>query len=698
MVSVDRDQLRVVERLSAGDNVYVDAVAGAGKTATILAALQQQSAHRRSLVLMYNKNLQVETARQHSGPGVAMITTIHAAVGAAYDRRGHVRDDDTLRAVLADPSLRLHVDYTTLDLIVVDEAQDLRQFHVNFIRRLVCANPRAQLMILGCSRQVLYRFYRVSPADERYLELCPRIFDNGRPWVRIPLHRSYRLTPSMARYVNLHWRDAQVCSAQAEGSDCLPVTHIVAHAWDDCVLRAIVTRCRTYGGANVVVIAHTTRGLERLATSIHRKTGIPVFIKDSDTHAERDDKLMSGKLNFMTFCATKGLGFPCVVAFVSDRFRPSSMQSTHDTNVALTRASHELVVVQSPKWGVVTGEQTGLTAEVLAARLGPAVAIVREPSAWVPPTVAGQLNFETSSLSVTALCHRLEMEQTLLALMQVEPEPNTDDGAIESDGIVPGRTHGTYEDVSSIIGTALPFIHAEQTGRRFIELIDWPPNPACKLEPSALRRYRDVLAGVDVSTRQPADCAFLTFPKRSDAPHRARYERLLHRVQRLVELPVGDLEFLMVCEKVKHDGRRYVLEQLHPGAAWLTPPLIERGTRRLHALGLCRHETVVACSQQWIHGRVDGFDSTCRPVELKFCKGDLTANHRIQAALYLCLLPEAPSILLYNYRTGERLRITCGARAEFLAKAVDLKHRRAAPTLTDDAFVALTTDPARIDL
>lgn len=184
----------IVDHLERGYNIVVDAVAGSGKTTTVISLVE--SAHKRgqsSLVLMYNASVAAST-RKRCRSGRAVISTVHAAF---HNLCGctTVHNDDTLDTVLSSPLICS----SSFDVLVVDEAQDLDPLLARAIHRLITLCRIRQLVFLGDSRQCIYGFKGARPC---YLTDAPALWESELCWVRLGLTCTYRLTQPMTHFVN----------------------------------------------------------------------------------------------------------------------------------------------------------------------------------------------------------------------------------------------------------------------------------------------------------------------------------------------------------------------------------------------------------------------------------------------------------------------------------------------------------------
>lgn len=176
------EQTAVLDASVAGRNILCRAVAGAGKTTTLL-LLAARSPGRRHLLLTYNKRLQLEVceraqrairARVELGhpPGCPVdVRTYHSAAGGAYETVVR-NDEDFRRAVAAAPACPQR-----FDVLLLDEAQDMQVEYYAFVRHLLAANPTAQVVVVGDELQTINEYRGAHPG---FLTEAAAIFETRR--------------------------------------------------------------------------------------------------------------------------------------------------------------------------------------------------------------------------------------------------------------------------------------------------------------------------------------------------------------------------------------------------------------------------------------------------------------------------------------------------------------------------------------
>jgi superfamily I DNA/RNA helicase len=223
------EQAAVVHALLEGRHATVNAVAGSGKTTTVLflaANLLVERRGRRILLLTYNKDLKEETRIRVEKLGLRDQVEAHSfhAAGYKYYSDECAKDHGLRHCVLSErPAWRTKP--APYDFVVIDEAQDVDRLKFAFTARLVqkslldaagAAAKQPQFLVIGDERQAIYDYLG---ADARFLRFADRGVwsapEDARPWARLKLTMSFRITPPMASFVSeimLHSPDYIVSS------------------------------------------------------------------------------------------------------------------------------------------------------------------------------------------------------------------------------------------------------------------------------------------------------------------------------------------------------------------------------------------------------------------------------------------------------------------------------------------------------
>ena len=218
------EQQIVIDNLKKGYNVVCSAVAGSGKSSTVLATSKQLS-DKQILQVTYNSSLRLEIKEKVKAFALENIKihTFHSLAVKYYSTDCHT-DTGIRRILLNNTPPRSEI--SKVELCMLDEFQDCSDLYFRFIVKFLrdMGSP-VQLLILGDPLQCLYEF---KGADTRFLTMSDQIWSgfellSSATFVHCTLRMSYRITNHMASFVNDAMFGNDMMSACKDGE---PVTYI----------------------------------------------------------------------------------------------------------------------------------------------------------------------------------------------------------------------------------------------------------------------------------------------------------------------------------------------------------------------------------------------------------------------------------------------------------------------------------------
>lgn len=196
-IQLSEEQENILHCYQKGGNLTVVAVAGAGKTTTIL-LLAKHCPEKQFLVLTYNRRLSDETKCRIKKWNITNVEmqTYHGFCTKYY---GQSHNDAMFsKLVTASPNNQMSGRLKCFDTIIIDEMQDMTELYYNFIsNKLKHMNESLQMILLGDPRQTIYQF---NGGHEKYL-LDPETHWL-RPFTKCHLDTTYRLTHKITNVVN----------------------------------------------------------------------------------------------------------------------------------------------------------------------------------------------------------------------------------------------------------------------------------------------------------------------------------------------------------------------------------------------------------------------------------------------------------------------------------------------------------------
>lgn len=341
MLPIPSDEQQLIcDALASGKNVIVNAVAGAGKTTTVLLSMLTDS-ERPSLLLTYNMELK-NTTRDATLEHEIFNLEVHSynSFGVKY-----ISDDcKTDSGFLTDYEVKSLPQY---EKIYIDEIQDCTHMYYELIIKILDTQHDVQLCVLGDYKQTIFAF---KGADSRYLTLADKIFKTNREWVHLDLETSYRLTRPMANVMNKSVLHEDKFKAVKDGP---PVKMYIMHPNSVyTIVRKLLNEPGVTPGDIFILNYSTKSTTKRMIALENGLENIPRIVLNDDS-GRIDGKVIAGKLVISSFHRVKGLGRSKVIVMgfdagyhFSDRAAVKDLCS-NPMYVGLTRATNELILIHA---------------------------------------------------------------------------------------------------------------------------------------------------------------------------------------------------------------------------------------------------------------------------------------------------------------------------------------------------------------
>ena len=463
---LSKEQLSVLETLKM-HNVITSAVAGAGKT-TLALQLVRAFSGSKFLVVTYNRALSQDCNQKIRALALGdrvKCFTYHALMAKVCKQKCF---NDSMFLDLLHHHLQnvSGLDFQ-FDALVVDEMQDQRLHHYQFLTALLCQLKKTdcRFLFVGDNNQLLYDFYKQNPADTRYLGLAATLFSRFTTvgFKKVALSVSFRTTPKIAAFVNHTCSGSNMTSGNTTAPN-EPVRYVVCNLYSYRTVHYLYHLIREHGQENVLFVSNTvtkSRSLKFIINALRGK-GISFFVSRNDYPPATSAVLKNGKVSVETYCGVKGLERKCVVVFGLGYTKFRSGQRDNKQNqvyVALTRSCGGLLyVMHSCDFGApwLTGLDPG-TVEVIEHRTLPlaknSAATSQTRNGPLLPTIELQDALKFIDISVLSEAVRL------VDVKELAPAIKT---AFRS--VI--RFGNRFEDVRVIVSIALPMmLEFEHTGK-----------------------------------------------------------------------------------------------------------------------------------------------------------------------------------------------------------------------------------------
>ena len=707
------EQRAVIEAVIGGRyNVQVNAVAGSGKTSTLLHVANLVPREEKVLALLYSARLKGETREKAAGLSLTNlhVHSFHAFAVGHYDKRA--TKDDGLALIVEDDTTPVRSFH--YDLVIIDEIQDLTPLLSDFVFKILRDNrsKRVRLLVLGDDRQNIFAF---KSADARYLTLSPSVFSrvNDLPWLKLPLRTTFRLTKNMAAFMNLNVLHYPLFEATKAPGPCVQYNR--GNSWDVAKDLAEelgdMLKSREIKPDDIFIIGPSIKQgsasrqtpMNTLANLLLAE-GWPYYAPISEEQQLSDDSARN-KIVVSTFHQTKGLERKVVVifGFCNKYFQFFARQDDpracpNILYVACTRATERLILVAED----VRGNKLPFLNDVSESSDH---LEVRDVSRMRSGEI---MNPKPSSVTVTRLCKYLPenlaaLAASFLKTRQLVPpfqSPSLESHVETSPGLV--------EEVYELNGLAIPALFE----RRKTQKPSTIQEEACFELTTSIKEERSVSSNVTLSLLEETEKTYgvndVSAHLRLATIYSYTQSGFLSKpqlIQKYDWLSLGQAE---ECIKVlsSHLTGKVIYEySVDYTRRFPFPPLPDDPE------DVEIDEEICAAASVSIKGRIDAITPDGVLWELK-CVNRLDPEHLLQLAVYAWIVQRRGGVdatqkkkrklkpikgyRLLNMRTGELLELV--SSFDEIESAVSLlveKHIKGDPKLSDEQFMSAIDAKAR---
>lgn len=696
--ATSEEQQNAINFILAGDNVVLDAVAGSGKSTTVLSLACQVPDKVRILQLAYNAILrkEVKTKLRERDIKNVKVHTFHSLAVKYYLLSAHT--DTGIRKIIRE-DMPTKAPIPKFEIIVLDEAQDMSFLYFQFMAKFaIDMGTRFQLCILGDYMQGIYEF---KGADIRSLTQAHIIWKchpllSSRVFRQCTLQTSYRITNQHARFNNDVLLGMPRLKAIKDGP---PVEYIRNNRTNsEKVVIAKINQWIALGVSpgEIFVLAASVKGINGNVRKMENalvERGIPCYVPIFDNEGI-EDKVIEGKVVFSTFHSVKGRERPYVIVMGFDQsyfaiygheLSPDKCPNT--IYVACTRSTNKLILMEKDDnfydrpFDFLKKTHREMQKENYVDFSG----VPREKFYEKPPFNPDEpsekerfFDVAPSELAKYVPDYVLENIAPLIETIFIQEVEPTETSTIEIPNMIQ-TSRGLYEDVCDLNGIAIPSIYYDHLFRRYKEEGNKPVN----IGASILRHIiNDSLSDTTenqclylkrIVDKMPEECNEPADYLRLSNLYVACKERLLFKWNQIREEDYGWLTDEII--------RRFMerLDAVIGVECDTIPPLVEHSIidREMEAETaiintILQSNMLVLSKKVRFSARADLI--TWRTLwELK-CTGSITTEHKLQTILYAWLwyIVNTPDIhkkretppcanhrevRIFNIKTGEILRL-----------------------------------------
>ena len=687
MNPVSSEQANIIYHVkTTGANVIVDAVAGSGKSTTILSLAKSMPKHK-FIQITYNSMLRCEIKQKVEELELDNLDvhTYHSLAVRFYHASAYT--DTGIRYILKNKvPPRIHI--PRKHIIVVDEAQDMTPLYFHLVSKFATDMGQPfQLVVLGDFMQGLYDF---KGADTRFLTMAAIIWAphpglKTQLFEHCSLQTSYRITDQMATFINDAMLGEDRLKSCREGEHKVYYLRNSRRNLENTVIfhiRKLLSEGAHPGdffvlGASIKGPNSQIRKMENLLVHHGIPCHVPMFESDII-----DDKVVQRKLVFSTFHSVKGrqrkyvfvMGFDQGYMDFYGRLL-SQTQCPSTLYVASTRATVALFLLERDEYAgdmpllflkmdhFTMKQQSYVEFKGLPIMPGQRDRCTNTSADRCTNTSADPMakNANTHYVTPTDLIKFVQesvLEAITPTLTEIFTTMNQQGINLEIQSVVE-TADGFFEEVSDLNGLAIPAMYYDSL------LSKWDPDAVNVLYETVLflidelkdgdhEYLREVAARLPATFTTPGDYLFLA------NVYTAFNEKLYFKLRQISQTDYTWISASMM-DKCKARLNRFVGIECEE-----SKPLVEKVI--IHQSQEMEHERIDAVLSEYFDDSVR-FRFTARTDiitaktvwEIK-CVREITMDHKLQVVIYAwiysILNPETPrAFRVFNINTNEVLEL-----------------------------------------
>jgi len=704
------EQNHIIEQIKQGKNAIVCAVAGSGKSSTVLSAAAQMP-DLQFLQVTYNASLRAEIKEKVRELGLSNIKihTYHSLAVRYY--LANCFTDTGLRRILYH-DIKPRTEIPLIDVLVIDETQDMTLVYFQIVQKfikdmLINTDKLVQLLILGDELQSLYEF---KGSDARFLTLAEEIWKNcaflrTREFSKCTMKMSYRITDEICAFVN----NVMIGSNRMNSCRSDEPVKYVRNSRTNLEKTVIfeVNRLLAQGakpsdffilGASVKSSKSVVRKMENVLVS----QGIPCYVPMMENE-NIDDRVIDGKIVFSTFHSVKGRQRPYVfiVGFDNSYFEyyARTLQTNRCPNtlyVGATRASKALFLLEGDNFA---GDRPlpFLKMNHHEMRAQPYIQFKGQPKsifyADEQRTIPESINLIDKHFETPTNMIKFIPESVIEEISPIVDRIFVCEQAVENEFDIPSiiqTSSGHFEEVSDLNGIAIPAMYYDELTNRFsneksnilLTIIKQTLTQMKSHEHSYIRELVEALGPCTGSIKEYLYLANI---------YVATQEKLYFKLKQIDQAEYGWLSDWSNCrERLNNIIGRECAD---------TCPRIEETI--LNPSMEPEHVLIDAALAQFFENKKFRFTARTDLItestvwEIK-CTSKLSMDHLLQVVIYAWLWtvtkPDDPKVFkILNIKTGEVLRLS-GSREDLdyiviaILQGKYLEHE----PISDEEFIRMT--------
>lgn len=478
------EQSIIIEKVKKGNNLIVEAVAGSGKTTTLLMVANELQ-DKNICLLTYSRALKDEILTK-TIPNNLSVYTFHSF--ASYIYKTNIYNDYLLNNNLLNSKFNKTA-INKIDILMVDEVQDMTKQYFLLTIIIIKAFSNIRIILVGDAKQTIKDYIGAFSQFLTDAEFLYKKYSQIEgEWSNCKLSKSYRLTPNVTNFINKHiYKENYITSGNTKSKDLkpdyLPITNIYSgkNKINQDISKIIYHYIKIYGINNVLILAPSYRVNNPGYLLAHELSSISHIIPNQETEDKLNPLLLKNKLVFRTFASCKGLQSKCVIIMgLDENYFKFNDRSWSDNNnipnilsVAATRAEEKLVIIANEEKTLRTIVYSDLKADTN---------ILSNYNFIKPPKIEKKSENNEMKKTVVDFVKHKHPEVEMLALSYINLEQNKMPMGfplgINMVKFITKNNKEIYESVAHLYGRIIPkifqYIKKNDNVLYYCELIDYP--------------------------------------------------------------------------------------------------------------------------------------------------------------------------------------------------------------------------------
>lgn len=712
MFSLSEEQQVILSHIKQGYNIKVDAVAGSGKSTTVL-SIAKDNPDKKVLQLTYNSALRSEIkekVKDHELNNL-IIHTYHSLAVQYYLSTSYT--DTGIRYILFH-NLKSSQLIPKYDIIVIDEAQDMTLIYYKLIVKFMndMVNDKIQLVILGDVKQGLYEF---KGSDIRFLSLADKIWESN-PYIKThqfepcTMSMSYRITNQICSFINDVMLGENRIYACRDGEPVKYIRNSLPNI-EKYIIYEINKLLENGRKPNeIFILGGSVKGANSYIRKIENalvSQDIPCFVPMIETADKIEDQVIDGKIVFSTFHCVKGRQRPFVFIVGFDdtyftyyaRTLPKD-QCPNTLYVGCTRASESLYLLEFDQYATdrpleflkKTHHEMKELPYINFKGVPRTIFYQKEEVVdkgsqlqekhYITPTELIKFIPESTIEIISPILDRIFIKETIMGELNIPSMIKT--------------SQGFYEEVSDINGIAIPSMYYDlfienqdqENSEKVSILYSMIEENMKELKPNQHSFLRNVL------NECPKTCSTINDYLYLANIYIAIQERLYFKLK---QIPMN--EYTWLSDNIINSCRE-LLKNTIGKECIIEKPQIEK--------------TIIHHSDEESHKKIDEFLCQYFPSYEKFrftaridmltdtsiweikCTSNISIDNLLQVIIYAWLWKmindEHREFKIINIKTGELMRLDCSTEElNFIMLAILKGKYIKNKVLTDEEFIQATT-------